>query len=203
MTRTGLGLAVLLAFFGLGAGCAGQQAADYYRDEQIRNEDDRVLDYQLTYNQGTNYFIFNEGPFTARITVFPDRAYHFQIQIANTTDEIMTIYWNRGGYVDLLGHPHSIIHDGVDYLDPVGSQKPTMILVGTSFEDLIRPADRRMLDGAERLVRIKDPSPGTSYGQYVTLTLPMKVEGENRSYRFRLPLGALCDEWPNEDPFWY
>jgi hypothetical protein len=203
MTRTGLGLAVLLAFFGLSAGCGGQQAADYYRDEQIRNDEERVLDYRLTYNQGSNYFIFNEGTFTARITVFPDRAYHFQIELTNATDKPMVIFWKRAGYVDLLENLHGIIHEGVHYLDPVDSQKPTVIQAGASYHDLIRPADRKMLDGVERLVKIKDPSQGTSYGEYVMLILPMKVEGEYRSYRLRMPLGALIDEWPDEDPFWY
>ena len=192
----------MLALLGGLLGCGGEQAVQYYADEQERNEM-RSMHYQLTYNQGENFFYFNEGPFKVRFSVFPDRAYHFQIDMTNTTGEPMVVYWNRGEYVDLLGNPHSIIHDGVNYLDPVGSQKPTMIPVGRVYSDLLRPADRETVDGAQRFARIKDPSPGASYGDYVVLVLPMKVEGQFRSYRFSLPVGALIDEWPDHDPFWY
>ena len=191
----------VLALLGGLLGCGGEQAVQYYADEQERNEM-RSMHYQLTYNQGENFFYFNEGPFKARFEVFADRAYHFQLDITNTTGEPMVIYWNRGEYVDLLGYPHSIIHEGVHYLDPVGSQKPSVIQVDQAYSDLLRPADRETVDGAQRFARIKDPS-SASYGDYVILVLPMKVEGELRAYRFSLPVGTLLGEWPDYDPLWY
>ena len=203
MTRKLIGLLpVLILLVGL-CGCVGggEQAEEYYADEQEMNEM-RSMRYQLTYNQGENFFYFNEGAFKARFEVFPDRAYHFQFDVTNTTGEPMVIFWNRAEYVDLLGNPHSIIHDGVHYLDPVSAQKPTVIQVDQSYSDLLRPADRETVDGAQRFARIKDPG-ADSYGDYVILVLPMKVEGEYRSYHFSLPLGALLGEWPDSDPYWY
>jgi len=185
------------------AGCGGGAAVDYYQGEELRNQA-RSLEFQLDYDQDSNAFVFDEQGFVLRLSVYPDRAYHLGMELDNQTDRPITIYWNGIEYLDLRGNPHSMIHDGVHYLDPVSRQRPTVIPPDGDYSDLLRPADRQEQDGALRLVKVGHPTGSADFGDDLILVIPMKVEGELRSYRFHLPVGDLLSAGPDEvDPFWY
>jgi hypothetical protein len=173
-------------------GCAiSEQSTQYYADEELRNEA-RSVNYQLTYNQDQNRFIFNEGPVDIAVQVFFDQDYHFSLDVRNDTDHKVIIDWNRVEYLDVTGNPHSMIHQGVSYLDPVSKQRPTYIPPGAVLRDELLPADRRTLDGTVRLVKPAHTPAVDDYYDHVTIILPMKVEGQWSRYRLLIQVGMAA-----------
>lgn len=173
-------------------GCAiSEQATQYYADEELRNEA-RSVNYQLTYNQNQNRFIFNEGPVDIAVQVFFDEDYHFSLDVRNKTDHKVIIDWNRVEYLDAAGNPHSMIHQGVNYLDPVTKQRPTYISPGGVLRDELLPADRRTMDGAVRLVKPAHTPAVDDYYDHVTIILPMKAEGQWARYRLLIQVGMAA-----------
>jgi len=176
----------------LAGGCAiSQQATQYYADEELRDEA-RSVNYQLTYNTQNNHFEFNEGLVDIAVRVFTDDDYRFGINILNQTSQKVIIDWNRIEYLDAAGNPHSMIHQGVNYLDPVSKQRPTYILPGAVWSDLLRPADRRTLDGAVRLVKPAHTPAVDDYYDHVAIILPVKAEGQWVRYRLLLQIGMVA-----------
>lgn len=200
-TIAALIIAACLTIFS--SGCGGPGATSYYQNEQQLMEI-RSMRYQMDYNQDSNLFVFDEHEFTLKVSIFGDRAYHFEINLENPTDQPMVIFWNGIEYLDLRGRPHSVIHDGINYLDPVSKQRPTVVAPGSAYHDLLRPADRQEVDGQMRLVRIKRPTGSADWGDQVILVIPMKVLGQARRYHFTLDVGDFLANWPGDpDPFWY
>ena len=187
MVALASGLALALA-----GGCAiSPQATQYYADEELRNEA-RSINYQLTYNQDANRFIFDEGVVDIAVRVFFDQDYHFGLDIRNNTSRKVIIDWNRVEYLDVTGNPHSMIHRGVNYLDPVGRQRPTYIPPGGVLRDELRPADRRTLDGAVRLVKTAHTPAADDYYDHVAIILPVKAEGQWMRYRLLIQVGMIA-----------
>jgi hypothetical protein len=173
-------------------GCAiSEQATQYYAGEELRNEA-RSINYQLTYNQDQNRFLFNEGLVDIAVQVFFDEDYHFSLDIRNDTSQRVIIDWNQVEYLDATGNPHSMIHQGVHYLDPVTKQRSTYIPPGGVLGDELRPADRRTLDGAVRLVKPAHTPAVDDYYDHVTIILPMKAEGEWVRYRLLIQVGMVA-----------
>lgn len=193
------GLALALA-----GGCTiSQQATQYYADEEQRNEA-RSLNYQLTYNTQNNHFEFNEGLVDISVRVFTDDDYRFGINILNQTSQKVIIDWNRIEYLDAAGNPHSMIHQGVNFLDPVTKQRPTYILPGAVWSDLLQPADRRTVDGAVRLVKPAHTPAVDDYYDHVAIILPVKAEGQWVRYRLLLQVGMVAptvDSGPFYEPY--
>jgi hypothetical protein len=174
------------------SGCAiSPQATQYYADEELRNEA-RSLNYQMTYNQNANRFLFNEGVVDIAVQVFFDQDYHFSLDIKNNTSRRVIIDWNRVEYLDATGNPHSMIHQGVNYLDPVTKQRPTYIPPGAIMRDLLRPADRRTMDGAVRLVKPAHTPAADDYYDHVAIILPLKAEGQWVRYRLLIQVGMVA-----------
>jgi hypothetical protein len=186
-----------LAFTG---GCAvSPDATQYYADEELRDEA-RSVNYQLTYNTENNHFVYDEGLVDISVRVFSDHNYNFAIHILNQTSQRVIVDWNRVEYLDTAGNPHSMIHQGVNYLDPVTKQRPTFILPGAVWSDELRPADRRTLDGAVRLVRPAYTPSADNYYDQVTIILPVKAEGEWMRYRLLMQVGMVAPTAP-DSPF--
>lgn len=185
MLASGLALA-------LAGGCAiSQQSTEYYADEELRNEA-RSMNYQLTYNTQNNHFEFNEGLVDISVRIYTDADYRFGINILNQTSQKVIIDWNRIEYLDAAGNPHSMIHQGVDFLDPVSKQRPTYIMPGAVWSDLLQPADRRTVDGAVRLVKPAHTPAVDDYYDHVTIILPVKAEGQWVRYRLLLQAGMVA-----------
>ncbi len=200
--KTGLFLLGLaLAAAAACAGGDGQRATDYYRDEQILLQQNS-LNYQFTYNPGQNYFFFDETYFDVRFTVFPDRAFHFQMDLLNQSQEPIVIYFDRAIYLDYAGRPHALIHEGEEYYAAPSRRPPVKVAPGQEYRDLLRPADRQGVDGATRLVPIRASDDPRDFSDQVTLAIPMLALGQTRTYRFTLPVGQLVEEWPGPDPGW-
>lgn len=167
------------------------QATQYYANEELRNEA-ASINYQMTYNQNANRFIFDEGVVSIAVQVFFDQDYHFSLDIRNNTSRRVIIDWNRVEYLDVTGNPHSMIHQGVNYLDPVTKQRPTYIPPSGVLRDELRPADRRTLDGAVRLVRPAHTPAADDYFDHVAIILPLKAEGQWVRYRLLLQVGMIA-----------
>lgn len=195
-------LMILISSLGLAlaGGCAiSQEASQYYADEELNNES-RSLNYQLTYNGNANRFEFDEGPVDIAVQVFFDEDYNFGLSILNQTSQSIIIDWNRVEYLDAAGNPHSMIHRGVNYLDPVEKQRPTYVPPGAMLQDLLRPADRRTLDGAVRLVKPAHTPIVDNYYDHVSIILPVKAEGQWQRYRLLLQVGMAAPTAPL-DPY--
>ncbi len=189
--RTIMALAAGLAL-ALAGGCTiSQKETQYYADEELRNEA-RSINYQMTYNQNANRFLFDEGVVDIAVQVFFDQDYHFSLDVRNNTSRRVIIDWNRVEYLDAAGNPHSMIHHGVNYLDPVTKQRPTYIPPGGVLRDLLRPADRRTLDGTVRLVKTAHTPTVDDYYDHVSIILPVKAEGQWVRYRLLLQVGMVA-----------
>ncbi len=178
-------------------GCTvSQQATQYYADEEQRMEADS-FNYQATYNTENNHFEFDEGLVDFTVRVFSDQDYNFGINILNQTSQRVIIDWNGIEYLDTVGNPHSMIHQGVNYLDPVTKQRPTYIMPGALWSDELRPADRRTRDGAVRLVRPAHTPATDSYYDHVAIIIPVKAEGQWVRYRLLLQVGMVTPTAPD------
>ena len=178
-------------------------ASSYYADEELMDQE-RSFHYQDTFNVNQNEFLFNRDQFDIKFSVYPDRAYNFGMALMNNTDEPITIDWNRIEYIDLDGMPHSVIHQGVDYGQPVSAQKPTVVPPRGTLDDLMRPARRQTLDGALRLIRLDPTDPkAQEWEDTVIIVMPMKVLGVYADYRFSLNIGEVMPgvwDGPPYDP---
>lgn len=192
---------ILILLTALLAGCGSPGATSYYRDEQIMNQE-RSLNYQLSYNQNQNYFFFDETFFDLRFTIYADAYYSFNVTVTNQSDQPITIDWNRLEYVAVGGGAHSVIHQGVNYGDPVTQQRPTVIQPGMEYQDLIRPATRKMIDGAMRLMRPVRTPAAMNWSDSVVLMMPVKAEGIWRNYRLSLSVGEVGYNNDPFDPYW-
>ncbi|WP_156360676.1 hypothetical protein [Dethiosulfatarculus sandiegensis] len=196
-----LALGIVCAAATLFLGCGSPDAVSYYQNEEIM-DDERSLNYQLTYNTNSNQMVFDEDSFTARFSVFPDKAYNFEFTLINKTDRPVVIDWNLINYIDLDGRPHSIITDNVQYGDPVTAQRPTRVQPQGTVSTLLRPADREERDGAMRLLPARHSGrPVVDSDDQLLMIMPIKVLGQVRNYRFSLPLGQVESDIP-WDPAW-
>ncbi len=189
--------------FALAGGCAASpEAVQYYAGEELRNEA-RSLNYQLTYNPDSDRFVYDEGLVDIAVSVYYDQDYSFGLSVLNQTDRPLVIDWNQIEYLDVAGNPHSMIHQGIHYLDPVSRQRPTLVPAGATIRDLLRPADRRVRDGALRLVRTAHTPVADDYYDHVTIILPIKAEGQWQRYRLLVQIGMVAPTVTTTDPFWY
>jgi len=176
------------------AGCAlppaaEYSAADYYADEDLMNRA-RSFHYQDTYNVYDNEFMFDRDQLSVKFSVYPDTDYHFGLTLSNDTDQPLVIDWNRIEYIDIKGQPHSVIHQGINYLDPVSAQTPTTVPPRGTITDLLQPTDRRQINGVWRLAPLNPPDPKVEYYEdMVTIVMPIKALGVFRDYRFTLSIG--------------
>ncbi len=179
------------AVLALAAACATTaQETAYYRGEELRDQL-RDVSYQLAYDTDANLFRFQEGPVSLTLRVYVDRDYRFGLSLHNRSGRPLLIAWNRAEYLDVAGGVHSLIHQGVGWYSPVAVQRPTLVPAGASYQDLLIPADRRVVDGVLRLVPPADTPAARGYYDSVTLVLPVRVEGRWRRYRLVLQVGMV------------
>jgi len=201
--RPGAGWCAWLAAaaLALAAACATPaQEAAYYRGEELRDQL-RDVSYQLDYDTDANLFHFDQGPVSLTVRVYVDRHYRFGLTLHNRSDQPLLIAWNRAEYLDVAGGVHSLVHRGVGWYSPVAVQRPTLVPPGAGYQDLLMPADRRVVDGVLRLVPPAATPAASGYYDSVTLVLPMRVEGRWRRYRLVLQVGMVSPE-AVYDPWW-
>lgn len=193
---SGLGLLVLAAMAACGG---GPSASQYYSDEELMNQV-RSLNYQTTYDTDSETFVFEHEFINVSFTVYYDRTYNFGMMLENKTDQPVTISWNGAEYIDVNGYAHSVIHQDVHFLEPVTAQTPTQIAPYENLQDLLKPADRKPMDGAMRFVRAATPIAG-SYDDQAILVIPMKVLGHWTRRQYAIGVGAASPTAPPE-PYW-
>jgi len=183
------------------AGCAiTPEETSYYRNEEIRDQIE-TTNYQLTYDTDANWFYYHEGPLKIRLTVHFDRIYSYSLKMDNQSDQPVVIDWNRVEYVDAGGVAHSMVHRGVPYGSPVSAQRPTMIAPDGFHDDLLRAADRKMVDGQPRLMEPRSTPDADSWGDTTVIVMPIKALGQWRRYRMSVSVGQVSPTAP-ADPFW-
>jgi hypothetical protein len=191
-----LALGILCTVAMLFSGCGSPEAVSYYQNEEIM-DNERSLNYQLTYNTDQNQMVFNEDLFSARFSVFPDKAYNFEFTLINKTERPIVIDWNQINYIDLDGRPHSVITGEIQYGDPVTAQRPALVQPQGRIRTLLRPADREERDGSMRLMPARHSGrPVVDSDDQLLMIMPIKVLGQIRNYRFSLPLGQVESDIP-------
>ncbi|MCB2186624.1 MAG: hypothetical protein KQJ78_09420 [Deltaproteobacteria bacterium] len=178
-----------LALVLLTAACAiSPQAYEYYRTytaDEMATYPEAFLDY----NTGLQIWQFQDENAGFRVKLNRgENDYGFDITIVNKTAEPMTIHWAQIAYVDINGLHHYMIHNGVNYWDPVTEEIPTTIQAYGQINDLLQPARISDEDGTPRFAPLNVNDIADNWFQSARLLVPISIMGEVKVYKFRLDL---------------
>ena len=171
---------LIIGLSALTAGCNPNMGRSYYAN-YYTEQMDRYPNTLMTYDTGLRMWTFDDPDFSLKVSLEEGKDYAFNIQLINKSDGALVIDWNRFMYVDVNGNTHHVIHDGVNYWDPVARQTPTVVPAGGSLDDLIQPARLTERDGAVRLAPLTADDTATwgAWPQSATLMMPVhSVDGE-------------------------
>ena len=178
--------------------CGGPGAEEYYRDESLNQTPAQAM----AYDGDMDISSYHDNLLDVRFQIDDEDTSAFELTLRNDTDQTMLILWNRVVFQDTRGRSWYMIHDGVDYWQPLEKLLPTRLPPGATHTDLLRPAKVQVVDGVRRLapLRGRDDSSG-ELDQLVHINLPLEIYGKLNVYRFRFRVTDPMEYTPYDVPF--
>lgn len=193
-TWTWLASCMLLSLL---AGCGGPQAMDYYRDESLKLDADKTLQFAGDVNEGS----YSDTMVDLALQVDNEDSTALQLALSNKTSQPLVILWDRVVYVDAAGNRQKVIHQGVRYWDPVSRLAAMAVPPFTSLTDLLRPAKVDYRDGEQRLAPLRGRQNTSDWlDQRISVTLPLVIYDRVNLYRFRFHIESPAVYDPLNDP---
>ena len=105
----------------------------------------------------------------------------FNFSILNLSDNTLKIIWDEAAFVGVDGSTSKVIHSGIKYNDREKAQIPSIIVKGSSLEDIVVPVNNIVLSNNtwDTLPMYLHKSVGN-----VALLLPIQIKGVTNEYIF-------------------
>ena len=181
MKARAIWLGILLAL-GTLAGCGGQAATEYYRDESLNLAEEKALQFAGDVNETCH----SDSMVDVTLQVDDEDTTAFRFHLRNKTSQPLVILWDQAIFIDASGNRQRLIHRGVRYWDPVARLTAVAVPAFSSLSDLLRPAKIDYRDGEQRLAPLRGRQDTSTWlDQRISVSLPLSIYGRTMLYRFR------------------
>ena len=177
-----------LAMLACLAACATQSASLAGGEQPLP-----VNEQAVAFEGENNEICFSDDLLDINLPVRDEPGLSFQLTMTNKTSAPVTIYWDRVLFLDASGNRQHMIHQGLEFGQPLEALKASQVKAGGTLVVTLTPAKAVFTDNVWRLEPLGNPG---ETDLRLRIDLPLEVNGRESVYRFRFHLERLQPEAP-------